>query len=88
MIKGKKTEAGPANIWRDIGDNDRIMDTDDGYHAHVYRRSSGWIPRVTDPVTKQFVDLPPHQSDSEAKNAAMQAIAEARRKRNGDGRTA
>ena len=81
MNAGKRSEPGPPNVWRDFGDNDRTMDTEVGFHAHVCRRSSGWIPRVTDPITKRFVDLPPCQSDSDAKNAAMVVIGEARQKR-------
>jgi len=81
MNNGKRYEPGPPNVWRDFGENDRTMDTDDGFHAHVYRRQQGWIPRVTDPLTKKYVDLPPRQSDSEAKNAAMAAIGAARLKR-------
>ena len=79
MNINRKVESTPKDVWRDVGDNDRVLDTADGYHANVYRRSDGWRARITGLNPSELIDLPAYYpTDSEAKQAAMQTVAELR----------
>jgi|KBSMisStandDraft_5_1062788.scaffolds.fasta_scaffold1884609_1 hypothetical protein len=76
-----KTEA-PKDVWRNVGDNDRVFDTSDGFHVHVIRHGNEWKSRVTDTRTKRFRESKlTYVSDSAAEAASMKVINNMRENR-------
>jgi len=71
----------PTDVWRGITEEQRVLDTSDGFHANVYRRTTGWLTRIIDPVTGESSNLPACRTDTEAKDGAMRFIAAARQTR-------
>jgi hypothetical protein len=71
------------DVWCKVGDNDRTLQTTDGFRVHVYKDKGGWSARVTDQQTTKFrLSRLPYVSDAEAKAACMRVIVEMRDHRN------
>jgi hypothetical protein len=66
--------------WEPVGDDIRVIQTADGYHAKVYADKCGWAGTVTTIATrKKRFSRSPYPTEDAAKAACQFVIAELRR---------
>jgi len=71
--------------WEDVGDDYRVIQTEDGFHAKVYRDKGGWSGTVTTLKTrKKRFSRSPYPTEEAAKAACQFVISELRRFRRED----
>jgi hypothetical protein len=71
--------------WEDAGDEFRVIQTADGFHAKIYRDKGGWSGTVTTLKSgKKRFSRTPYPTEEAAKAACEHVISELRRFREED----
>lgn len=82
MSKKQSQFEAKTDTWNNVGDNDRTLQTADGFRVHVYKDKGVWSARVADQQATKFrLSRLPYASDTKAKAACMGVIAEMRHHR-------
>jgi len=71
--------------WESVGDDIRVIQTADGFHAKIYADKGGWSGTVTTMATrKKRFSRSPYPTEDAAKKACEFVISELRRFREED----
>ena len=81
MNKNRQADL-PKGVWKEVGDVDRIMETQDGFHVHIHHAKTGWTSQITDQETKKFRHSNlSYLTEAEAEDASLKVIAVLRQRR-------